>query len=573
MPSSISSPDLFSAQKYYTELDNAVAEMSLASEEERGAVFTKSCVVDLILDLVGYTPNRQLHCLNLLEPSCGTGRFFLPALDRLLASWKKAGGPLSAQPLATCLRGVELHQETFQTLRRSVLDKLLAIGFDKVEAEKLCGAWLIQGDFLLTKDLPAFDFVVGNPPYVRQEKIPPILLSTYRAKYRTLYDRADLYVPFMEQSLRLLKPDGHLGFICTDRWTKNKYGAPLRKMISKGYHLKTYIDLVGTQAFETDVATYPAITIITRSPGTLTQLVSKPHVSSASLKKLARAFLPGRIPMNDMIQTVNGVVNGQQPWVLDNQDQTELVRYLEERFPALQEQACKVGIGVATGSDRIFIAGYDTLDVEPSRKLPLATTKDLEDGKVIWQGRGVLNPFEADGTLADLETYPKFQAYVMRHYDNLVTRHVAKKSPTKWYKTIDRINPELASQPKLLIPDIKGKASIVYEHEGLYPHHNLYYITSERWDLRALQSVLLSGIAKLFVSTYSTRMRGGYLRYQAQYLRRIRVPRWETVSAKVREQLIEASEAQDFLRCRDLVFDLYGLSSNQRSIISRQQDK
>ena len=340
-------------------------------------------------------------------------------------------------------------------------------------------------------------------------------------------------------------------------------------MISKGYHLKTYIDMVGTKAFETDVATYPAITVITRSRGTLTQLVSKPHVSSASLKKLARAFLPGRTPVDAMIQTVNGVVNGQQPWVLDNQDQTELVRYLEERFPALQEQACKVGIGVATGSDQIFIAGYDTLDVEPSRKLPLATTKDLDDGKVIWQGRGVLNPFEADGTLADLETYPKFQAYVMHHHDKLVARHVAKKSPTKWYKTIDRINPELATQPKLLIPDIKGSASIVYEHEGLYPHHNLYFITSENWDLRALQSVLLSGIAELFVSTYSTRMRGGYLRYQAQYLRRIRIPRWETVSAKVREQLIEASEAQDFLRCRDLVFDLYGLSSDQRSIITR----
>ena len=227
MPSSTSSPDLFSAQKYYAELDKAVAEMSLASEEERGAVFTKSCVVDLILDLVGYTPDRQLHCLNLLEPSCGTGRFFLPALGSTTSQLeKKQEGLYPLSPLATCLRGVELHQETFQTLRRSVLNKLLAIGFDKVEAEKLCGAWLIQGDFLLTKDLPAFDFVVGNPPYVRQEKIPSILLSTYRAKYRTLYDRADLYVPFIEKSLKLLKPDGHLGFICTDRWTKKQVRCP-----------------------------------------------------------------------------------------------------------------------------------------------------------------------------------------------------------------------------------------------------------------------------------------------------------------------------------------------------------
>ncbi|WP_198664825.1 Eco57I restriction-modification methylase domain-containing protein [Lewinella sp. IMCC34191] len=569
MPSSISSPDLFSAQQYYTELDNAVAEMALASGEERGAVFTKSCVVDLILDLVGYTPDRQLHRFNLLEPSCGTGRFFLPALDRLLISWKKAGGPLFAQSLATCLRGVELHQETFHALRRTVLNKLLEAGFNKVEAERLCDAWLIQGDFLLTQDLPAFDFVVGNPPYVRQEKIAPILLSTYRAKYRTLYDRADLYVPFIEQSLKLLKPHGLLGFICTDRWTKNKYGAPLRNMISKGYHLKAYIDLVGTQAFETDVATYPAITIITRSRGTLTQLVSKPQVSPSSLKKLAGDFSSGKATATGVIKTVSAVVNGEQPWTLDNQDQTALVRDLEARFPTLQEEGCKVGIGVATGADQVFIVDYNTLDVEPSRKLPLATTKDLNAGKVVWQGRGVVNPFEDDGTLANLETYPKFKDYVTGHQKKLKGRHVAKKSPAKWYKTIDRITSKLANQPKLLIPDIKGNASIVYEHEGLYPHHNLYYITSETWDLRALQTVLLSGVAELFVSTYSTRMRGGYLRYQAQYLRRIRIPQWEAVSEKVREQLIDASKSQDFVRCRDVVFDLYGLSNNQRSIINQ----
>jgi hypothetical protein len=570
MPSSALTPDLFSAQSYYAELDQAVAEMALADDEQRGAVFTKPCVVDLILDLVGYTSDRPLYQLSLLEPSCGNGRFVLPALDRLLVSWRRAGGHSARHSLADCLRGVELHQETFLTVRKAVMDRLISAEIQENDAEELCETWLIQGDFLLTKRLPAFDFVVGNPPYVRQERIAPILLSTYRAKYRTLYDRADLYVPFIEQSLKLLKPDGHLGFICTDRWTKNKYGAPLRNMISKGYHLKTYIDLVGTQAFETDVATYPAITIITRSRGTLTQLVSKPQVSPSSLKKLAGDFSSGKATATGAIKTVSAVVNGEQPWTLDNQDQTALVRDLEARFPTLQEEGCKVGIGVATGADQVFIADYNTLDVEPSRKLPLATTKDLDAGKVVWQGRGVVNPFEDDGTLANLETYPKFKDYVTGHQKKLKGRHVAKKSPAKWYKTIDRITPKLANQPKLLIPDIKGNASIVYEHEGLYPHHNLYYITSETWDLRALQTVLLSGVAELFVSTYSTRMRGGYLRYQAQYLRRIRIPQWEDVSEKVQEQLIDASKAQDFMRCRDLVFDLYGLSNNQRSIIINQ---
>ncbi len=61
---------------------------------------------------------------------------------------------------------------------------------------------------------------------------------------------------------------------------------------------------------------------------------------------------------------------------------------------------------------------------------------------------------------------------------------------------------------------------------AINPHHNLYYVISNTWDLRALQAVLLSGIAKFFVSTYSTKMRGGSLRFQAQYLRHICIPQW-----------------------------------------------
>ena len=76
----------------------------------------------------------------------------------------------------------------------------------------LCDAWLYQGDFLLAEFEPAFTHVVGNPPYVRQEAIPDILMAEYRMRYKTIYDRADIYVPFIERSLALLAQGGKLGF-------------------------------------------------------------------------------------------------------------------------------------------------------------------------------------------------------------------------------------------------------------------------------------------------------------------------------------------------------------------------
>ena len=85
--------------------------------------------------------------------------------------------------------------------------------------------------------------------------------------------------------------------------------------------------------------------------------------------------------------------------------------------------------------------------------------------------------------------------------------------------------------------------------------------------MRALQAVLLSGIARLFVATYSTRMRGGYLRFQAQYLRRIRLPDWQNVTPKMRQALKKAAEAGDVEACNNLTFDLYGLSAQERATL------
>jgi TaqI-like C-terminal specificity domain len=146
-------------------------------------------------------------------------------------------------------------------------------------------------------------------------------------------------------------------------------------------------------------------------------------------------------------------------------------------------------------------------------------------------------------------------------------RHCAKKIPENWYRTIDRITPSLATVPKLLIPDIKGEAHIVYESGTLYPHHNLYYVTSDEWELRSLQAVLLSAITQFFIATYSTQMSGGFLRFQAQYLRRIRVPHWIDVPPELRQELAEAAIKRDLQACNHATFKLYGLNNEEQSIL------
>ena len=548
-------------------VQEAVDRLSASGTERRGAIFTRREVVDFILDLVGYSPNEPLYERKLLEPSFGEGDFLVPIVERLIDAYGRRPAPQrgAVEVLGDCIRAVELNHEAFRATRERLEEIMSNAGLAMPEVDMLLNQWLVQGDFLL-EDLPfSFDYVVGNPPYVRQELIPDILIQEYRRRFTTIYDRADLYIPFIEKSLSLLAPAGELGFICSDRWTKNRYGAPLRKLVANRFHLKYYVDMTDTLAFLSEVTAYPAVIVIASETPGPTRLAHRPPVEASALAALAKALRGSRQDVS--VMEVRGVASNSSPWVLESFEQLKLVQRLEAEFPLIEQTGCKVGIGVATGADAVFIARFDNMDVEEDRKLLLARTKDIADGTVQWQGYGVINPFDEEGSPVDLGRYPKLASYFKKHEQTLRGRHVAKHNASAWYRTIDRIYPELATKPKLLIPDIKDAAQIVYEEGHLYPHHNLYYITSEEWDLRALQAVLMSGIARLFVSMYSTKMRGGYLRYQAQYLRRIRLPRWQDIPDSLRIELTSAAQRQDVAACNGATFEMYNLTTEERTVV------
>ena len=120
--------------------------------------------MDFILDLTGYTSDRPLHTLRLLEPSFGDGDFLFPAIDRLLSAWKASGK--TTRPLETlgeCIRAVELHRDTFNRTHAALVARLTGAGIAAHTAEAIANRWLLHGDFLLAELPEAFDVVIGNP--------------------------------------------------------------------------------------------------------------------------------------------------------------------------------------------------------------------------------------------------------------------------------------------------------------------------------------------------------------------------------------------------------------------------
>ncbi|HOY55005.1 MAG TPA: Eco57I restriction-modification methylase domain-containing protein [Opitutaceae bacterium] len=551
--------------------ENASEAHQTLDADARGEVFTRAEVVTFMLDLAGYDEATDLGALRVLEPSAGDGAFAVQVVTRMVRSYLKHGGRQTDAfaRLQHGLRAVEVYEKNARHLHTRLAQAALAAGLDEATSERLAAAWIVVGDFLQVRLDGPFDLVVGNPPYVRQESIPESLLALYRQRFATLYNRADLYVLFYERGLQLLSPTGKLVFICSDRWMKCAYGRPLRVMIADQFHLAAFVDMVGTPAFTSEVIAYPAITLITRriTEEKSTLAAFRPSLEPGHLSRLAAAFATGKPSTRLGVHRLDSVAAGTAPWLLDASDTLPLVRALEQRLPIIEEAGCKVGIGVATGCDRVFIGNFEALDVEPERKLRLVMADCIRSGRLAWGGLGLVNPFEPDGTLATPARYPKFARFLGEHETALRRRNVAQRAGEGWYRTIDRVWHDLQSTPKLLIPDIKGEPNVVIDRGQYYPHHNLYWITSEEWSLEELQAVLRSTIARLFVATYCVKMANGFLRFQAQYLRRIRLPRWADVSPDQRAALRAAVSRLDQEAIDQATCDVYGLEAGDIAIV------
>ncbi len=489
--------------------------------------------------------------------------------ERLVASCRRQG-----RPLADCepsLIAYELDDLSAERAREAIIHVLRAEGVASPTARTLAASWVRSGDYLFDAfHLSVADYVIGNPPYIRLEEIPSETAGLYRDAYPTMRGRADVYVAFFEAGLRQLKPNGVCVFICADRWMRNQYGAELRRLVTRGYSVEVILEMHNANPFDDDVSAYPAISIIRRGRQGRAVVASANHGVEAlggggiatRLQAVAQGA-PGGSANGLTTAVVEGWFSGSDPWPCTSPTRLALLRRLEEQFEPLESEltGTKVGIGVATGLDEVFITDDANL-VEDRRLLPLALAQDTASGNLQWSGHFVVNPWDADG-LVRLDDYPRLHSYFKAHETSIKRRNTAQKNPAGWYRTIDRINPSLTTRYKLYIPDIKERFNPVLDKGETYPHHNLYYICSTTWDLEVLGGLLLSKVGQFFVESYGVRMRGGYLRFQAQYLRRIRVPRPDAISQLQAERLVEAFRSRDRELASQMALEIYRVDASE----------
>ncbi|MEN2718646.1 Eco57I restriction-modification methylase domain-containing protein [Capnocytophaga sputigena] len=155
---------------------------------------------------------------------------------------------------------VELRNEIAELVKQQLIEQHIYIDFEDLDLSAnsqffLWHTWF--HDVFSRPSKEGFDIVIGNPPYISaptqiaskelNEQRQRIVASN---KYKSLNEKWDLYIPFIELGLQLLCTNGTFSMIVPYPLTNQKYGKKLRKMIIEEYCLLEITDLNGTKVFE-----------------------------------------------------------------------------------------------------------------------------------------------------------------------------------------------------------------------------------------------------------------------------------------------------------------------------------
>jgi len=213
-----------------------------------------------------------LFSLKILDPSCGSGAFLNSALQFLISEHKEIDNIISElkkeklriydtdkEILEKNLFGVDINLEGTEIAKLSLWLRTAKKNrkLSNLNENIKCGNSLISEEFKWEKEFSeimkngGFDVIIGNPPYVQIQKFSGTNYqkNLENQKYKTFAKSGDLYCLFYEKGNILLKNNGIMGFITSNKWMRASYGKKLRKYFIENTNILQLIDFAGTQIF------------------------------------------------------------------------------------------------------------------------------------------------------------------------------------------------------------------------------------------------------------------------------------------------------------------------------------
>ncbi len=484
--------------------------------KEQGIYYTPKFVTDYIVkETVGrfiaeHSPT-EIRNIKILDPACGSGSFLIRAFDELLKYYASQKISQSEKDIDAADRisfltnnifGVDLDIQAVEIARLNLLLRSLArrdilpslkenirqgnslISGTEEELKKYFGdSWRDKKPFNWAeefKDIMAnggFDVVIGNPPYVRIQTLPRDEADYYRALYESAFGSFDIYVLFLEEAIRLLKPSGRLGFITSGKFLKADYGKYIQKMIRNKCTVESIIDLSAQKVFG-EATTYPTIIILKKdkSQAKIHYVLVPAEVNLTKSQQLSE--LAGVESEQDAITA------GAWPPVSEN---NLVMRRLRQGTLPLSEVTDRIFQGLKTSADKVFVlsrareeghnvvAFSDSLNKQVHLELqlvkPLIKTGQMDRYQIQQSDKIILFPY-LEGKLVPSEVleaqYPFIWKYLLENRKLLSNRERGAFAGEEWYQYGRNQAIQMVSLPKIVTPDFAPSARFSLDESGVY---------------------------------------------------------------------------------------------------------
>ncbi|MCJ7484179.1 MAG: BREX-1 system adenine-specific DNA-methyltransferase PglX, partial [Thermodesulfovibrionales bacterium] len=423
-----------------------------------------------------------------------------------------------------------------------------------------------------------FDAVIGNPPYVRQEMLGDDFKSYVKGKYDSYAGTADLYVYFIEKSLKVLRENGNFGFICWNKWIRSNYGHPLRDLIIKESKIEQIIDFGELPVFE-GASTFPAILLLKK------ERIKEQNFIYAPIKRL------DFVSLSDEISKIGEKLNGDsikgENWTLASSNEVELF-----------EKMCQIGIplgeyvnkkiyrGILTGLNEAFVIDRETRDrlISKDKKnveliKPLICGDDVRKYIINFQGQYIILipkgwTRQKIGTAKDpWDWFHQNYSVIANHLEPFAQK--AQKRQDKgdyWWELRACDYYKLFEKPKIVYPDIAKESRMTMDYDGLFFGNTVYFIPIEDlYLLGVLNSSLIFHYFKRNATVIGDADKSGRLRWFSQDVLKLPIRKIDfskTYDKQMHNKIVQMVKCMLDLNKKKTI----ARSENDKEVLQRQID-
>ena len=454
--------------------------------------------------------------------------------------------------------------------------------FEEINSNKIyLGAfeWRIEFPEVLDADgnFIGFDCVIGNPPYIQLQSMGTDADVLERMKYKTYVRTGDIYCLFYEQGMNLLKPNGCLCYITSNKWMRAGYGKELRQYFIAKTNPVLLIDFAGIKIF--DAATVETNILIAKkesyTQNTLACIIS----NTDDLNKLSVLVQQ---------QAVECRFASSDSWVILSPIEQSIKQKIDTIGTPLKDWNINIYRGVLTGYNDAFIistekrneilANCQTED-ERTRTAelirPILRGRDIKRYAYNWAGLYLIATFPSRHY--DIEMYPAVKQYLLTfgiekleqtgkaYIVNGEKIKARKKTNNKWFEIQDSISYwEDFSKPKIVWGNLNLTPNYaLVENNSFINAPSSMIVPASKY----LLAILNSKIADFYIKLLGVTRNGGYFEYKPMFIEQLPIPQLK-IENKELAQIERLIDNNNYTEIEYIVYNLYGLTQDEINYIN-----